>query len=300
MQMKQRNIFFNRNSFLHFDSNQRKGILALFCLIIVLQGGYFFADFSPKTNEDLSEKQIWLAFQQQIDSLKNVESAQVYAIHPFNPNFITDFKGYRLGMSIEEIDRLHAFRDQNKYVNSAKEFQEVTKVSDSLLRVLSVYFRFPEWITEGKSSKNKLPNQSFASREIKIEQKDINTATQEELIKVYGIGMVLSERILQQKELFGSFVSMEQLKDVWGISHETWVNLNKHFEILQWDNLKKIKVNSASIKELMQFPYFNYTLAKEIVTYRSMHGAIKGVEDLAKIKDFPVEKLDIIILYLEI
>ena len=36
-------------------------------------------------------------------------------IYPFNPNFISDYKGYKLGMSIQEIDRLHQYRAQNKY-----------------------------------------------------------------------------------------------------------------------------------------------------------------------------------------
>ncbi|WP_366871233.1 hypothetical protein [Flavobacterium sp.] len=45
-------------------------------------------------------------------------------------------------------------------------------------------------------------------------------------------------------------------------------------------------------------PYLNYYSAKEIVTYRSMNGTIK-TEDLIKIKDFPVEKIKIIALYLE-
>jgi DNA uptake protein ComE-like DNA-binding protein len=38
-------------------------------------------------------------------------------------------------------------------------------------------------------------------------------------------------------------------------------------------------------------------LAK-IVTYRSMNGDINNIEDLTKIKGFPVEKLNIIALYL--
>ena len=37
-------------------------------------------------------------------------------------------------MSTEEINRLHAYRATNKWVNSVKEFQGVTKVSDSLLK----------------------------------------------------------------------------------------------------------------------------------------------------------------------
>lgn len=39
-------------------------------------------------------------------------------------------------------------------------------------------------------------------------------------------------------------------------------------------------------------------LAKQIVTYRS-NGNFKNIEDLSKIKGFPVEKAKIISLYLE-
>jgi hypothetical protein len=42
----------------------------------------------------------------------------------------------------------------------------------------------------------------------------------------------------------------------------------------------------------------SYSLAKAIVTYRSMNGDLK-IEDLSNIKDFPVDKLKIIALYLE-
>ncbi len=45
-------------------------------------------------------------------------------------------------MSNEEIDRLLTFRKQNQWVNSAKQFQQVTKVSDSLLNTISPYLSF--------------------------------------------------------------------------------------------------------------------------------------------------------------
>lgn len=289
----------NGKGFFYFDSGQRKGLLLFFIIVLALQSISYFYDFSLKGNEDLQLKEEWLAFQKEIDSLKTTRSENTYQIYPFNPNFITDFKGYKLGMSVAEIDRLIAFRKQNKFVNSAKEFQQVTLVSDSLLALLEVHFKFPDWVTQGSSKNRNLPFSSFATAEKKIEVKNINEATQEDLIRVYGIGSVLSERILQQKELLGNFVSMEQLKEVWGITSETFLNLNKYFQVTQFSELKKVNVNTASIKDLMKFPYFKYPLAKEIVTYRSMNGEFKGSEDLAKIKDFPFEKLEFIALYLE-
>ena len=139
---------------------------------------------------------------------------------------------------------------------------------------------------------------AFAKKE-KIVLIDINKASQEDLIKIYGIGEAISLRILKQKESLGGFVSMEQMNDVWGLSPEVVENLNAHFKVLVLPNLKKIDINNASLKELSQFPYFKYPLAKQIVTFRSMNGDIKNVEDLIKIKGFPVEKANIIGLYLD-
>jgi DNA uptake protein ComE-like DNA-binding protein len=286
-------------SYFKFSRGQRSGIFLLFAIIIFLQLVYFFVDFSSLSN-DSPEKEKWLSLQSQIDSLKQQKSDYVPKIYPFNPNFITDYKGYKLGMSVPEIDRLLAFRKKNKYVNSPKEFQAVTKVSDSLLNAISPYFKFPDWVNNKKefAAYKKYPNTAFAKKE-KMVIIDINQASQEDLIKIYGIGEAISLRILKFKESLGGFVSMEQMKDIWGLSPEVIENLNIHFKVLALPNLKKIDINNASIKELSQFPYFKYPISKNIVIYRSMNGDIKNIADLTKIKGLSIDKANIIALYLD-
>ena len=283
--------------FQKFNSSQRIGLLLLFGLIITVQiGSRFLPTKIPSESAD--EKKEWLAFQTKMDSLKEFKTEYQYKIYPYNPNFITDYKGNKLGMSVAELDRLFAFRKQNKYVNSAKEFQDVTKVSDSLLKEMAVYFKFPDWVNKKHNNRyEKFADKSFTKKE-KIIIIDINQATQEDLIKINGIGEAISLRILTQKEKLGGFVSMEQLKEVWGLSPEVILNLSKHFAVTKLPNLNKIDINNASLKELSQFFYFKQDLARQIVKYRSMNGDFKNIEDLAKINNFPVEKADFISLYL--
>ena len=286
-------------SYFKFTNQQRKGIFLFLLLIIGLQFVYFFSDFS-QAEEKLSKEQEWGALQTEIDSLKATRYREKQKIYPFNPNFISDYKGYKLGMSLKEIDRLLAFRKDNKYLKSAEEFQKVTKVSDSLFNRISPYFKFPDWVNKKNVSiSNKQYAQKSFSKKEKIVVMDINQATQEDLMKVYGIGEGLSLRILKQKESLEAFVSMEQMNDVWGLSPEVVTELKNHFKVLSFPKIKKILINDASLKELAQFSYFRYVLAKQIVTYRSMNGNIKNIEDLIKIKGFPVEKSKIIGLYLE-
>ncbi|WP_333600947.1 helix-hairpin-helix domain-containing protein [Flavobacterium sp.] len=283
-------------SVLNYSKSQRIGIILFFGIVMVLQGIYFFCDFQSSDKKDKAAV-TWLANQNAIDSLKLQNKNFKATIYPFNPNFITDFKGYKLGMSVAEIDRLLAYRKQNKFVNSAAEFQAVTKVSDSLLKVISPYFKFPDWVTNKKEFTSTYVKTEFPKKE-KLVILDINLATKEDLMKVYGIGDKISDRILEQRTKLGSFVSMEQMQDVWGLSPEVIEKLNTSFVVKSTPNLHKININTASVKELSQFPFFRYALAKEIVIYRTMHSDIK-IEDLSKIKGFPVEKIKIIALYLE-
>ncbi len=283
-------------SYFIFSKSHRSGIVLLLILMVLVQLFYYFiSNQIPATSEDTS----WLLAQNEIDSLKQNRSFKKDTIYPFNPNFITDYKGYKLGMSVQEIDRLHQFRVQNKYVNSAVEFQKVTKVSSDLLQKISPYFKFPDWVTN-KSATSYKKFQMYPSKEkVAIIQKDINAATKEDLIAVYGIGEKLAEKILIEKDKFGGFVSMEQFQFIWGISPEAIEDLQKRFFVKNTSSILKVAINELSIKELAKFPYFNYALAKEIVIYRSMNNGIKEISDLTKIKGMPNEKIKIIALYLE-
>ena len=286
-------------SYFLFSREHRSGIFLLFAIIILVQLAYiFFGDYFITKNNTIEDK-AWLLVQNEIDSLKSIQSTKKDTIYPFNPNYITDYKGYKLGMAIQEIDRLHAFRKQGKFVNSVEEFQQVTKVSNAFLSKISPYFKFPDWVKNKGTATSEKFHKFLPKEKEKIIQKDINVATREDLIAVYGIGEKLADKILQEKEKLGGFVSMEQFQFMWGISPEAISDLEKRFTIKSQIGIKKIAINDLSQKELAKFPYFNYALAKEIVIYRTMNSGIKNIDDLTKIKGMPNEKIKIIALYLE-
>ena len=136
-----------------YNKSQRNGIFLLVLLILLLQISIYTDVFSSDKITDVDQSEL-LAFQYEIDSLKAIEiENRKPKMYPFNPNYITDYKGGQLGMSLEEIDRLLAFRKTNKFINSKKEFQKVTKVSDSLLDKISQYFKFPDWVVKRNQQK---------------------------------------------------------------------------------------------------------------------------------------------------
>ena len=124
-------------SHFRFTKQERSGIFFLLLLMVCLQGGYYYVKANPVEREP--NLVLNTIAQSRIDSIKNLPPKTSNKIYPFNPNYITDYKGYTLGLSTVELDRLFAFRNRGKFVNSAREFQSVTQISDSLLHNLSPY-----------------------------------------------------------------------------------------------------------------------------------------------------------------
>lgn len=266
-------------------------------IILVLQGVFYFMDYKVGNDISAEEEEIE-KFQQQIDSIKAARAdADTLKIFPFNPNYITDYRGYILGMNLEEIDRLHKYRAGDKWVNSAEEFQKVTGVSDSLLKIISPYFKFPEWVTNPRPSqyqKSSVVNRSYA------EKTDLNKATAEELQEINGIGEVLSRRIITYRNKIGGFVNDIQLKDIYGLDYKTREKLHALFTVKSKPSIEVIDINEAGLLELSEVPYIGYELAREIIDYRLLHEKINNFEELSKIERFPGDKIDRIQLYLSI
>ncbi|GIM60841.1 ComEA family DNA-binding protein [Capnocytophaga canis] len=278
-----------------FKRNQRIGIFLLLLLIVLIQIAYFVVDFSEKTSERSS--QLFANIEKQVDSLRTVAlRPKKDTIYPFNPNYITDYKGYILGMSTEEIDRLLAFRKQGKFVNSTQEFQNITKISDSLLKKIAPAFKFPEWVNNKKSNDYQKVKTSLTSSH--KEKQDINTATKEQLMEVKGVGNVLSDRILKYKERLQGFVEMDQLAEVYGLETDVVERLKIQFEVKTLPNIVKKDINLITLRELAKIPYLKYEEAKKIIGLRSELGNFKKFDDLLEINEFDTLKIRKLQFYL--
>ena len=288
-----------------YNKSQRNGIFLLVLIIVILQSFIFIGSLSKSKLEGLKGKEL-MAFQKQIDSLKFLEiEKRKPKIYSFNPNFITDYKGEQLGMSLEEIDRLIAFRSVNKFVNSKEEFQKVTEVSDSLLNKIAPYFKFPDWIVEkNKKSKSLIISNSIKKTyplktKYKLTTKDINKATAEDFKTIKGIGLAFSERIIKYRSKLQGFSLEGQLYEVWGLEKEVADRVLSVFEIDEKPIIKKINVNTVEFKELLKNPYINYELCKKIFNYRDEVAELQNISELRNIKGFPLELYDRIVLYLQ-
>jgi DNA uptake protein ComE-like DNA-binding protein len=289
-------------SHFQFSNKQRSGIFLLVLIIVIAQLVYVFVDFSnhetPVSRDQLD------AFRNELDSLRIVEAEKSEPkLYPFNPNYITDYKGYTLGMTNEEIDRLLKFREGNQWVNSASEFQDVTKVSDSLLATISPYFKFPDWVTntERKYTTNNKSYSNSNSPKTFAQKIDLNRATPSQLQKVYGVGEKLSERIIAYRSKFeGGFIADIELSEVWGLTPEVIERIKSEFTVKTPRVITKLNLNTATRDELVKIQYIDYEVANNIIEERTLRDGFKSLEELTKVEDFPIKKIDIIKLYLHL
>ena len=280
-----------------YNKSQRNGVLFLLLLIVLLQILFSFIDFS-NNEKPLPDTQLQ-RLQNQIDSLKKIEiEKRKPKIYPFNPSYITDYKGAQLGMSIEEIGRLLVFRKQNKFINSASQFQKVTKISDSLLDVISRYFKFPDWVVHQNKTKN---SASINSKQtvVRISTSNLNTATIQDLQTVNGVNVFLAQRIIKYRKRIKGFTFKSQLLEVWKLEKETASDIFSVFSIKEKPVIEKMNVNTASFKEVLSIPYINYDLCKKIFQFKDEVAELQSIEELKNIEGFPDDKYDRIVLYLE-
>jgi len=283
-----------------YTKNQRNGILFLLIIIIFLQLILHFKNFDSQQLVDLSQPKITF-YKKQLDSLKKKSSKKKkFKIYPFNPNYISDYKGYQLGMNVDEIDRLLAHREQRLYVNSAKEFQTITKISDSLLQKISPFFKFPEWVQKKNNNKNNqqryIPNSRINVSEITTV--DINKATLKDFTAIEGVDEYISERIIKYRSKLQGFSFKEQLFEVWGLDEQMANKILSTFSIKNKPIIKKVNINTASFKEVLSNPYIDYELCIQIFDYKDEVAELQSISEIKNIEGFPIKKYNRIVLYL--
>jgi len=282
-------------SHFRYNRSQRNGVLFLVFIIVILQLTYFFVDFSSNDKVEINSNKI-AQFQKEIDSFKKIETEnRKPKIYPFNPSFLTDYRGYQLGMSTEEIDRLLQHRNEGKYINSAQEFQQVTKINDSLLKTMQPYFKFPDWVV----NKNAKASKKQRVNEENLPKQDLNSATAQELTSVNGIGEKLSQRIINYRNKLGGFLLNDQLFEVWYLDKDVAERVLQRFTVIDKPIIEKINVNTATFKEVLSIVYIDYELTKKIFNYRDEVAELQSIDELKKIDEFPIEKFERIALYLE-
>jgi DNA uptake protein ComE-like DNA-binding protein len=127
---------------------------------------------------------------------------------------------------------------------------------------------------------------------------EINTCDSAALEALPGIGPVLSVRIIRYRNLLGGYASVSQLREVYGLSEETF-NIISGRLTADTSLIKKIDINKADYKQLIRLPYFEKAEVAAILKYRELKGKIGGINELIENRLIAADKADRVKPYLK-
>lgn len=261
----------------------RRGLLLVFVLSLL---GHLVVFYLPE-KMDLKKNitplpQDLVARRDSLLSLKATEDT----LYPFNPNHMTSFQAYRLGLPKWMSDSIKTRIARREYFKTTDEVRRFLALNDTAWLNVYPYIKLPEYVSKKRKKaplKNKL---------------QLNTATLDQLQKVYGIGPVLATRILDMRNALGGFISPNQLDDIWGLNQEVIDRVWHLFSLDSVPLVEPLNINTATIDELASNYYIQYGLASRIVAYRSRHGEIVDLNQMALKLEIDSVRIARIALYL--
>ena len=119
---------------------------------------------------------------------------------------------------------------------------------------------------------------------------NINTADLNELRRLPGIGPVLAQRIIDDRNINGLFSNSEELTRIFGIGRKKYKLIKDLITVEGEEGTKaikrkrgKINLNTATQRELEELPGIGPVKARMIIQYRENRHGFSRVEDLCEI-----------------
>lgn len=196
----------------------------------------------------------------------------------FDPNTASDIDFQRLGLTRKQVETIRNYLGKGGKFRTKEDFSKIWGISNSQKKALSEYIVFEE-------NDNLVENTILTTNKILIE---LNSADSIALELLPGIADKLSKRIVKYRDILGGFYTVNQLKEVYGISDQTFILIEDKLT-LDVSKIKKLNLNFSDVNELSKHPYLKKNLARQIVNFRTKNGKIS---DLSILRDSMILNID--------
>jgi DNA uptake protein ComE-like DNA-binding protein len=238
------------------------------------------------------------------ESKKEIENEAVSSERfVFNPNTISAEDAQKLGFSKKLSNTLINFRNKGGKFYKSEDLKKLYGLAPTLFEELEAYILIPqankEYTTKFKKDTVYQKTTSKPTYEKKVYTKEvieINAADSLSIVYLKGIGPSFTKRIIKYRTLLGGFHSMNQLKEIYGMTDSLYLNLTSQIK-LDKNNITKIPINVIDVVTLRKHPYFPYASAQTVINFRSKHGKLNE-QDVRGLGIFNEEKLKLILPYL--
>ncbi|KOF01703.1 hypothetical protein OB69_15215 [Roseivirga seohaensis subsp. aquiponti] len=229
----------------------------------------------------------------------------------FEPNTATQEELMGVGLDQRLASRIYNYRTAGGSFKVKSDLKRIYGFPDSLYQVLEKYIQLPDELPQPKV-KVAQPSEKPVKRERKlysVEKEsalelesfilDINKADSLELQKLRGIGPAYSSRIVKFRQLLGGFSSIDQVKEVFGITDSLYQSIAPQLRVDEAYQPVQININTATFKEINAHPYISYEQTKEIMNTKSKYGKFRSAEDLKRLSLFDSIQIVKLIPYLQ-
>ncbi|MFM7662188.1 MAG: ComEA family DNA-binding protein, partial [Bacteroidota bacterium] len=159
-------------------------------------------------------------------------------------------------------------------IKSNEDLKRVFVISDELFELIKDSTYYP---TFEKS------NKPIKKTDTKIERPkilvELNTASQEDLVKIPGIGAYFAKWIINYRTRLGGFTKSEQLLEVWKIDVEKFLQIESYV-MVNIEKISKLKLNSITIEDLKKHPYLNWNIANSIIKIRERKQGYTAIDEI--------------------
>ncbi|MBI2259758.1 MAG: helix-hairpin-helix domain-containing protein [Flavobacteriia bacterium] len=208
-------------------------------------------------------------------------------VKAFNPNTYSQKEWMKIGLTEKQAFWVLKYAEKGFY--SHEDLKKCFVISEELFSIIKDSLLYPI-----KPQKSYAIDINLNKKEnIKKSKIEINSALEEDLLKIKGIGSFFAKNIIKRREALGGFVHKSQLLEVWKMDEQKLKDIEEFIQI-DVQNVKKIPINSITVEELKKHPYFSWNIANSIVKLRQQIGGYQNVEDLKRsilVDDILFEKI---------
>jgi len=277
--------------YLTFNKSERRGLLVLSVLILILiiinillpyfntYKKYDYSEFDKQVSEFLSTREIVSTRPKTYKQKEpfNIYDANTSAVEQklnpfaFDPNTLS-YEGFiQMGFLPKQAITVIKYRTKGGRFYKKEDFSKMYCISKSEYQILEPFI-------EIKSPEKK----SFSNdHHEEISKVDINTATEEQLMQIKGIGNYFAKNIIKYRSQLGGYYSKEQLLEIPKMDSEKYEIISPYLEV-NMNAIHKINVNTATFDQLKQHSYIGYNIALSLINYREKHGSYKNISDIKK------------------
>jgi competence protein ComEA len=264
-------------NYFSISEKEARGFIVLTIIMLLVIFVPFAIKFIPSQQTQIDSPLV-------VNLSEDPDTTSQYKLFPFDPNLISTLEWNKMGINDALSQRIEKYKTAGGEFKIKSDLKKIYGFPEETYLALHQFILLPDSLVKIEPKKKQKPVVRIKKPSKRI---NINTANETQLETIYGIGPVLSKRILKYRTLLGGFVHKEQLKEVYGLDSLAAEQVAKTTFIAPDFQPLQIEIHNPG---LPYHPYLNKDQAKILVALFKNKKTLSK-EDLLDSEKFSQEDL---------